>query len=84
MRALSALSQIVCLPLRAKKTLYQAAFSAPAHSMLYLPTALDSTARTVLVGFGDGVVRALMQCSDAWKVTASFKPHSGIATMVTT
>ena len=52
--------------------------------MLCLPIALDSTARTTLVGFGDGVVRALMQCSDAWKVTASFKPHSGTATIVTT
>ena len=46
--------------------------------MLYLPTALDSTARTVLVGFGDGTVRALLQCLDAWKITASFKPHSGM------
>ncbi len=46
--------------------------------MLYLPTALDSTARTVLVGFGSGVVRALLLCSGAWKVIASFQPHSGM------
>lgn len=47
--------------------------------MLYLPIALDSSARTVLVGFADGVVRALLLCSDAWKVVATFKPHPGIA-----
>lgn len=47
--------------------------------MLYLPIALDSTARTVLVGFADGVVRALLLCSDAWKVVATLKPHSGTA-----
>ena len=45
--------------------------------MLYLPITLDSRAQTVLVGFADGVVRALLLCSDAWKVVASFKPHSG-------
>lgn len=59
--------------------LYQARFDTPVHSMLFLPTALDSAARTVLVGFGDGVVRALLQCLDAWRVTAAFKPHSGAA-----
>lgn len=57
--------------------LYKAVFSSPAHSMLYLPITLDSRAQTVLVGFADGVVRALLLCSDAWKVVASFKPHSG-------
>lgn len=45
--------------------------------MLPLPSDLDSTQRTVLVGFADGVVRALLQCSDAWKVIARLKPHSG-------
>ncbi|KAL0027158.1 hypothetical protein WJX79_011044 [Trebouxia sp. C0005] len=62
---------------RQKKELYKSGFGSPACSMLYLPTTLDSTARTVMVGFADGVVRALLMCSDAWKVTATFKPHSG-------
>ena len=60
--------------------LYQARFDSPVHSMLFLPTTLDSEARTVLVGFGDGVVRALLQCLDAWRITAAFKPHSGATT----
>lgn len=62
---------------RVMKALYHAKFSTPAHSLLFLPTALDSTARTVLVGFSNGVVRGLMQCLEAWKVTSTFKPHSG-------
>ncbi len=62
---------------RQKKELYKSGFGSPACSMLYLPTTLDSTARTVIVGFADGVVRALLMCSDAWKVTVTFKPHSG-------
>lgn len=57
--------------------LYKTSFDEPACSMLTLPSALDSTQRTVLVGFADGVVRALLQCSDAWKITARLKPHSG-------
>lgn len=67
---------------RQKKELYKIGFGSPACSMLYLPTTLDSTARTVIVGFADGVVRALLMCSDAWKVTATFKPHSGAISML--
>jgi len=67
---------------RQKKELYKLGFGSPACSMLYLPTTLDSTARTVMVGFADGVVRALLMCSDAWKVTATFKPHSGAISML--
>ncbi len=67
---------------RQKKELYKSGFGSPACSMLYLPTTLDSTARTVLVGFADGVVQALLMCSDAWKVTATFKPHSGAICML--
>ena len=64
---------------REQKLLYKVGFSSPACSMLYLPIALESTARTVLVGFADGVIRALLLCSDAWKVIATFRPHSGTA-----
>lgn len=58
--------------------LYKISFDKPIHSMLSLPSDLDPTSRTVLVGFADGVIRALLQCSDGWKVTAIFKPHTGV------
>ena len=64
---------------REKKLLYKTGFDKPIHCMMGLPSDLDSTQRTVLLGFADGVVRAVMQCSDAWKVTARFKPHSGMS-----
>ena len=53
-------------------------FDKPICSLLSLPSDLDSTSRTFLLGFADGVVRAVLQCSDAWKVTARLKPHSGV------
>lgn len=52
-------------------------FDKPICSLLSLPSGVDSTSRTFLLGFADGVVRAVLQCSDAWKMTARFKPHSG-------
>lgn len=68
-------SMLIC---REKKMLYKTGFDKPIHCMMGLPSDLESTQRTVLLGFADGVVRAVMQCSDAWKVTARFKPHSGM------
>ena len=57
--------------------LYKIGFDKPICSLLRLPSDLDGTSRTVLVGLADGSLRAVLQCADGWKVTASFKPHTG-------
>eukprot|EP00958_Prasinococcus_capsulatus_P003259 scaffold302_cov397-Prasinococcus_capsulatus_cf.AAC.7 len=61
---------------RAGRIVYKRTFNAPATSVLWLPSEDDPYARTVLAGFADGVIRTLLRCSDAWKLTKVMKPHT--------
>lgn len=45
--------------------------------MAWVPLTLDPQARTIIVGFLDGVVRTLYRAETAWLRIQSFKPHNG-------
>ena len=45
--------------------------------LTWAPQALDPRARTIIVGFTDGVIRALYRAETAWLRIQSFKPHNG-------
>ena len=55
--------------------LYTRSFSSPVSAMLMLPPHVDPSQRVTLVGFKDGLVRALMRDVGEWKLAAAFKPH---------
>jgi len=74
-----------CWDIASKKLLTTKTFSSSCSSLRWLPTTLDSTAKQILVGFGDGIVRLLMlgendECKATWARKMVFKPHNGAVT----
>lgn len=67
---------------RAQKVLYSRQFPGVggASALLWLPSGVDASARTVAVGFADGVVRTAVRCADGWKLACAIKPHTGKVT----
>lgn len=68
--------------LQSRTHLHSRRFCAPALCMTPLPATADSSCSTLLLGFQDGVVRAVRCCSDGWNLLAAFKPHKGPVTCV--
>lgn len=60
---------------REKRECFKVVFGVAATAMVLLPRELDSSCRTLLVGFSDGTVRALLRCGDGFKLASAFKPH---------
>ena len=54
---------------------YHRTFNSPATCMMLLPPSVDPSQRVVLVGFADGVLRAVMRHATDWSLVAVFKPH---------
>jgi WD40 repeat protein len=63
-----------------KREVFAARFDAPATALSLAPPAVDEEGRVAIVGFGDGVARALLRCADAWKLVDAVKPHVGAVT----
>ena len=63
-----------------KRQVFAARFDAPATALSLAPPAVDEEGRVAIVGFGDGVARALLRCADAWKLVDAVKPHVGAVT----
>ena len=59
-----------------KKPLYSRTFAQACTLLAWAPVAIDPQARTVLVGFADGVVRVLYRGHGEWKSRQVFKPHN--------
>eukprot|EP01029_Cantina_marsupialis_P010013 TRINITY_DN2297_c1_g1_i1.p1 TRINITY_DN2297_c1_g1~~TRINITY_DN2297_c1_g1_i1.p1 ORF type:complete len:1707 (+),score=573.01 TRINITY_DN2297_c1_g1_i1:171-5291(+) len=60
-----------------KNMIFSAEYNCPASSILWVPTTVDSKARSVLVGFEDGVIRVVYRAYNGWKKSHVFKPHNG-------
>ena len=45
--------------------------------VLWAPKTVDQNARTVLVGFANGVMRVLLRGATGWKMSQVMKPHGG-------
>ena len=63
---------------RAQRVLYSRQFAGEggASTLLWLPAGADASARTVVSGFADGVVRTAVRCADGWKLACAVKPHT--------
>ena len=57
--------------------IYATTFSAAATCACWCNTNLEQRARTVAVGFADGVVRILARQGQAWRMLDALKPHNG-------
>jgi len=66
-----------CWDYVARRELFSSAYANAATCLAWAPAALDSQARTIIVGFEDGVVRALYRAQNAWIRIQSLKPHNG-------
>lgn len=67
---------------RANRMVYKRHFSSAATTMLMLPPHIDPSQRVVLVGFEDGVVRALARTASEWRLVAALKPHKKAASAI--
>ena len=66
-----------CWDYIARKQLFVSSYTNAATCLTWAPLTLDPQARTIIVGFTDGVVRALYRAETAWLRIQSFKPHNG-------
>ena len=58
------------------KLVYMERFPQAATAVVWVPNSVDELGTLVAVGFGDGVVRMVQRCSDAWRLKHVFKPHT--------
>ena len=65
-----------------KKELYSTKFPCAASCAAWAPLSLDQSAKTILVGFTNGVVRVLMRTATEWKLMQVLKPHNKCVTAV--
>ena len=76
---------VKCWDISTKKLIASKSFSAGCTSLRWVPTTVDASSLTVLVGFADGVVRLLQLGEDddgkaTWVRKMVFKPHnSGVS-----
>lgn len=64
------------LDMQAKKQLYLASFPQSATTLQWAPKEVDPEQVTLVVGFGDGVVRMLRELKDGLLLVHVFKPHT--------
>jgi WD40 repeat protein len=56
--------------------MYSRGFNAPVTSLLWAPASSDRECRTIIAGFGDGVLRVLRRFKDSFKLVTVLKPAS--------
>ena len=64
------------LDLSTKKQMYMASFPTAATTLQWAPKEVDPEQLTLIVGFGDGVVRMLKEARDGLVLVHVFKPHT--------
>jgi WD40 repeat protein len=62
--------------------MYSKRFDQPATVLMMMPESVDESQRVVVVGFADGIVRALLRGKSEWKLMAVMKPHKQAVTSI--
>jgi WD40 repeat protein len=59
-----------------KKELFRTKYPCGASCMIWAPPNIDNSAKTIVVGFENGVIRVLLRTPTAWKMLHVLKPHT--------
>jgi WD40 repeat protein len=59
-----------------KKELFRTKYPCGASCMIWAPLNIDNSAKTIVVGFNNGVIRVLLRTPTTWKMLRVMKPHT--------